>query len=88
MCLIKIELSKITYSFQILFKLELKLLHTCVFLPFSLLKIPFSPSLEARTESLQKILIAFWAMEFQEFFLLTRILPRTKSSVNQEVGVF
>ena len=64
MCLIKIELSKITYSFQILFKLELKLLLVCFFWPFS----PSSPSLEARTEILQKISIALWAMKFQEFF--------------------
>ena len=59
MCLIKMELSKITYSFQILFKLELKLLLVCFFLPFSLWKIPSSPSLEFRTEILQKILKAF-----------------------------
>ena len=31
MCLMKIELSKITYSFQILFKLGLKLLLVCFF---------------------------------------------------------
>ena len=34
MCLIKIELSKITYSFQILFRLGLKLLLVCYFCHF------------------------------------------------------
>ena len=34
MCLIKIELSKITYSFQTLFKLEQKLLLVCFFAIF------------------------------------------------------
>ena len=66
MCLIKIESSKITSNFQILFKLELKLLPVCFFLPFFLSKIPSSPSLEARAEILQKFLITFWAMKFQE----------------------
>ena len=66
MCLIKTFLSKITYSFQILFKLELRLLLVCFFLPFSLWKITSSPSLKARTEILQKISIAFWTMEFQK----------------------
>ena len=54
------------YSFQILFKLELRLLLVCFFLPFSLWKITSSPSLKVRTEILQKISIAFWAMEFQK----------------------
>ena len=42
MCLIKIELSKITYSFQTLFKLEQKILLVCFFLPFFLWMTPSS----------------------------------------------
>ena len=42
MCLTKIELSKITYSFQTLFKLEQKILLVCVFLPFFLWMTPSS----------------------------------------------
>ena len=43
MCLTKIELSKITYSFQILFKFGLKLLLVCFFFAIFPMKIPSSP---------------------------------------------